>query len=54
MVIIACRVIAPSLNDAVVGDDTAVHHCIEPFLIGPILTLFLIVESVQSYVLHRS
>ena len=54
VIVIACRVVAPSLDNAVVGDDTTVHHCVDPLLVGIVLTLLVIVKSVETYILQTS
>ena len=51
VVVVAGRVFAPGLYDAVVGDDTTVHHGVEPILISPVLTFLLVVESVEAHIL---
>ena len=52
VVVVAGRVVAPGRDDAVVGDDAAVHHGIEPFLIGSELTLLLIIQAVIAHILQ--
>ena len=52
VVVVAGRVVAPGRDDAVVGDDAAVHHGIEPFLIGSELTFLLIVQAVIAHILQ--
>ena len=49
MVVIAGRVVAPRLENAVVGDETT--QCIEPLFIVSVLLLLSIVQTVQTYIL---
>ena len=51
VVVIAGRVVAPGLDDTVVGDHTTVHHGVEPLLIGTVLALLLIVQTIEAHIL---
>ena len=52
VVVIAGRVAAPGAQHAVVGDDAA--NLVEPLLVGSVLALLAIGQSVQAYVLQRA
>ena len=51
MIVVACRVVTPSLDDTVVGDHPTVHDSIQPLLISPILTFFIIIQTVEAHIL---
>ena len=52
VVVVACGVVTPSLDDAVVGNHATVHHGVEPLLIRSILALLVVVQTIQTYILH--
>ena len=54
MVVVAGRVVAPGLDNTVVGDDAAVHHRVEPLLIRPELPLLVIGKAVETHILQLS
>ena len=54
VVVIASRVVTPGFDDAVVGDDATVYHLVEPLLVGAILALLVVVESVEADILQPS
>ena len=50
VVVIASRVITPSLNQRVVRDDGT--YLVEPFLVGSVGSLLVVVKTVESHVLQ--
>ena len=52
VVVVAGRVVAPSLDDTVVGDHATVDDGVEPLLIGTILPLLAIVQTVETDILQ--
>ena len=51
VVVVAGRVVAPSLDDTVVGDHATVDDGVEPLLIGTVLPLLAIVQTVETDIL---
>ena len=52
VIVVACRVVAPSLKHAVVGHDAA--DGVEPFLVSSVCAFLLVVQSVEAHVLQRA
>ena len=52
VVVVACRVVAPGLDDTVVGNNATADNGIHPFLIGPILAFLGIRQTVHTHILQ--
>ena len=50
VIVIACRVVVPSLTNAIVRDR--IGHAFEPLMISPILLFFLIVQTIEAHILQ--
>ena len=52
MIVVTGRVIAPGLDDAVIGNHPTVDNGIEPVFVGTILALLIIVQTVETNILQ--
>ena len=52
VIVIACRVTTPCLDDTVLRHYPTVDNLIEPLLIGTVVSLFIIVQTVKTHILQ--
>ena len=52
VIVVACRVVAPRLDHAVVGHDACTDHSIHPLLIGAVIAFLGIRQTVQTHILQ--